>query len=104
MDARPRDGHPRHPCLHGPGPRRRRGPVDLHRELPVVILASVARVDSLTTLVGVPLSIVAVGLLVATDFADWRGRRLAVWQSLIVVLAVLAWAGVLFYRFAVMAP
>jgi hypothetical protein len=68
-----------------------------------VTLPLLADIDGLTTTVGVPLSIAVVALLVATDVQDWRDKRPVWWQSGLVVLVLIGWTGLLFYRFAGMA-
>jgi hypothetical protein len=77
-----------------------------------LVLADIQTVDSLTTGVGVPLSILAIAAVVAADAWGWLGPRsrhrratryVRLWAGLAVAAVLVAWLGVILYRFLEMA-
>jgi hypothetical protein len=78
----------------------------------LLVLADIQTIDSVTTAIGVPLSVIAVAVLVATDAAAWLGprsrhrrapRHVRLWAALAVITVLVAWLGVVLFRFLEMA-
>jgi hypothetical protein len=77
-----------------------------------MLAADIRTIDSLTTAIGVPLTVIALIAVVATDAWAWLGPRsrhrrapryVRLFAGLAVVTVLVAWLGVILFRFVEMA-